>query len=205
MSAHATALLDASATLPVVRQFDAQMLRCVENEDLSSAQQDALLDWAHHHLISAYVAVFLDTFAEPAARSLAARSRLHPCGSAMEVIAEMLQGGLPLEAADLSFHCPPRGCERARALSDRLTAWVRRRTVLAAQRTRLHTNEELTRLKKIIEAHLLTAALARFGLLELLEEALPPLPALDATTGACLGALRATRGLAWTPDGAVIG
>lgn len=133
----------------------------------------------------------------------AAQEFICPCRAAIEVIGNMLQGGMPL-GEEMTFRCPPRACPRALALSQKLPAWLRRRVVLAAQRTRLHTEAELAALWEAVEAHLLTGAVAWFELADYLEVEVPTLDDLDAATRGCLEAVRGTRGLAWTRDEVVL-
>ena len=186
----------------MVRQLDEQILLGVEEESLSPVQQSELLGWVHAHLLTAYVAFNLDALAAVAAKS-AAKRRVLACGSVIEMISNLLQGGLPLED-DLTFHCPPSCCQRADALRGRLPGWVRRRVVLAAQRTRWHTEAELACLWEAVEAHLITGAIAEFALAELLDVEVPDLDALETTTLECLEAMRGARDLSWTPTGAAL-
>lgn len=185
-----------------MRQLDEQILACVEDRSLVVQQRDELLTWVHDHLLSAYAANLLDLYPGPAPK-FAARHLICPCRSVIEMIGNMLQGGVPLEP-DFTFRCPPSGCPSALALSRKLPAWLRRRVTLAAQRTRLHTDAELAALWGASEEHLLTGAPVWFDLNEFLEVDVPTLDALDASTRGCLEAIRGTRGLIWTPAGAVL-
>ncbi len=194
-------VLSVSVTTPVVRQLDQQLLECVEGESLSAAQQAELLAWAHCHLLSVYVALHLDASPDPAAPS-ADKRLIDPCTGVVEIISNMLLGEVPVEE-DLTFRCPPVCCERSRALSNRLSVWVRRRIELAAQRTRWHTDAELAALWAAVEAHLITGCIARFGLADLLKVKVPALRGLEPTTRGCLQAMWGTRGLAWRASGAV--
>lgn len=195
--------LPTGVTAGVVRQLDQQLLQCVEDEALSAAQQAELLAWAHGHLLVAYVAMRLDVLTILAAES--ADNRLvNPCRSAVDMIENMLQGGVPLDN-DLTFRCPPVCCPCADALHTRLLAWMRQRIRLAAQRTRWHTDAELDQLWAAVETHLLVDSVVGVGLDEWLEVDVPRAETLEAATGGCLEAMRAGRGLAWTPAGAVLG
>ena len=182
----------------MVQAFDQQILGCVEDESLSPTQQAELLAWTHDHLLSAYAAFALDVLALAAGKRQA-KHRINACHSVVEIISNMLDGGIPLEAEDMTFHCPPLCCRRAQALSQRLPGWIRRRVVLAAQRTRWHTEAELTALWEAIEAHLITGAIAEFELADLLGVEVPDLKALETTTLGCLEAMNGAQGLSWEP------
>lgn len=190
-------------TTAVVQQFNRQLLQCVEDEALSAAQQAELLAWAHGHLLVAHVALRLDDLTLLAAESADSRF-VNPCHSAVNLINHMLQGGVPLED-DLTFRCPPVCCPCADVLHARLLAWMRQRVRLAAQRTRWHTDAELDRLWQAVEAHLLVDSLVEFELADCLDADVPSAETLEAMTSGCLEAMRAGRGLAWTPAGAVLG
>ncbi len=188
----------------VVRRFDTQILVCVEDEDLSLRQQNKLRAWAHRHLLSTSVAAYLD------ARTLAttdpALTRLiHPCDSSVEMITQMLRGGIPL-GADQIFECPPTGCSRADALARKLPGWLRRRIVHAAQRTRLHTAQELSALWQAVKIHLLGGAIVWLRLTEWLDDDadMPDVKVIHAAALGCLKVMRAERGIAWTPAGVVL-
>ena len=196
------ASLDFESTAPVVRQLDQQILLGVEDECLSAAQQAELLAWVHAHLLSAYVAFTLDALALVAGKPMPHR-RILACRGGVETISLMLEGGLPL-GEDLTFACPPVCCRGAQDLGGRLAGWVRRRVVLAAQRTRWHTEAELACLWEAVEAHLITGAIVEFELSDLLEVDVPAREALEATTRRCLEAMRAARDLSWTPAGAAL-
>ena len=182
----------------MVRALDRQILQCVEDESLSPGQQSELLTWVHDHLLSAYTAFTLDVFSLAAGKSVE-RHRINACRSVIEIISNMLDGGIPLEMEDMTFHCPPICCRRAQALSKRLPGWIRHRAVLAAQRTRWHTDAELAALWEGIEAHLITGAIAEFELADLLDVDVPALKALEATTFQCLEAMNGAQGLSWEP------
>ena len=190
------------ALSPVVLQLDMQILGCVLDEQLSDRQQGELLRWVHSHLISAYVAMQFDKRFDGTV-DLALKRLVHPCLTNISMIGQMIQGGVPLEP-DLTFHCPPSGCPRSLALARKLPAWLQRRVVLAAQRTRLHTQAELKALWKAIKIHLITGALAWFELDDLLEVELPAAETLHIITRDYLEAVYKVRGLAWTPAGVVL-
>ena len=185
----------------MVRQIDKQILLCVEDECLSSAQQAELLAWVHAHLLSAYVAFTLDALSLVAGKPVPERRILAWGG--VETISLLLEGELPLRE-DLTFHSPPACCPRAHDLCGRLSGWIRRRVALAAQRTRWHTEAELACVWEAVEAHLITGAVAEFELTDLLDVEVPALEALEATTLRCLEAMREARDLAWTPAGAAL-
>ena len=71
--------------------------------------------------------------------------------------------------------------------------------MLAAQRTRWHTEAELAALWEAIEAHLITGAIAEFGLSELLDAEVLALKTLETTTFGCLEAMNGAQGLSWEP------
>ena len=194
--------LAVDSTLPVVQQLDEQILECVEDESLSAHQRDKLLAWVHSHLLSAYVAVQLDAYLDATAKP-AAKRPVAPCLSAVEMISQLLQGGVPLGPGG-TFQCPPSGCARALTLSQKMPVWVRRRIVLAAQRTRFHEEAELKALWSAVEAHLITDATVEFELADLIHADVPSAEALDAVTLGCLEAMHGVRGLVWTPAGAVL-
>ena len=194
-------LLDIWLTLSVVRQFDEQFLECVEDEDLSAQHRNELLAWAHNHLFCAYLAIQLDRCRDLTAESVPKRF-IRPCRTVIDMIGQMLQGGIPL-GEDMTFHCPPCVCPQTIVFNRRLSAWLRHRIALAAQRTRLHTDMELDAIWKSIEGYLVTCALVWFELADLLDVEVPDAETLDATTRDCLDAVRGERGLAWTPSGAV--
>ena len=146
----------------MVRQLDKQILLCVEDESLPPAQQNELLAWVHGHLLSAYVGLTLDALSFVAGKPVPKR-RILVCNSAVETINFMLDGGLPLGEDD-TFQSPPVCCHHASDLCSWLPGWVRRRVVLAAQRTRWHTEAELACLWEAVEAHLITGAVAEFKL-----------------------------------------
>lgn len=185
-----------------MRQLDEQILECVEDESLSAHQQNELLAWVHSHLLSAYVAVQLIAYTD-SMTGPAPESPVHTCLSAVEMIDQMLQGGVPLGPSG-TFQCPPSGCASALALSQAMTAFVHRRIILVAQRTRLHAEAELTALWSTVEDHLITGAIAGFELADLLDADVPSAEALDAITLGCLEAMDGVRGLVWTPAGAVL-
>ncbi len=187
-----------------MQQLDEQILEVVAGESLSAPQQADLLAWTHRHLLAAYVAEQLDARPDPALPP-AWRRLIHPCHTDVDMIGEMLQGGVPLEP-DLTFHCPPTGCPGAQALSEKLPGWLRRRVALAAQRTRLHTEAELAELWENIEAHLVAGAMVWFKLADLLypPTSLPAKKTVHATTRACLDAVRAARGISWDPTGTTL-
>lgn len=197
----ARASLPITPTSAVVRQFDAQILACVAGESPTAQQRADLLAWMHEHLLSTYVADLLDLYPGPVP-AFASKRRICPCRSSIEIAGNMLQGAIPLEP-DHTFLCPPSGCPRALALSKKLPVWLRRRVVLAAQRTRLHDEMELTALWQAVEEHLLTGAMAWFDFTDYLQVDVPTLEALDVTTRGCLAAAHGTLGLIWTPAGAV--
>ena len=191
MSTHAptkTLFLDVTSKTSVVRHLDEQILLCVKDEPLSPAQQSELLVWVHDHLLSVFVASHLDARHNRAAKSAAAH-RISWCDSVIETISQMLQGGVPLGGSS-TFECPPSCCSCAQALTGRLPKWVRSRIVLAAQRTRLHTEAELAVVWDTVEAHLITAAIAAFELSEFLDTDFPVRKKLDAQTLGCLEAMR---------------
>ena len=185
----------------MVRRLDKQILECVRYEALSACQQGELLAWVRAHLLSAYVAIRMEMYPGPTAKPARKRFVL-PCCTMVDVISQMLQGGIPL-GEDRAFHCPPSGCPRALALSRELPAWLHRRILLAAQRTRLHAPAELAELWETIEAHLLTEAVTWFELTDLLDIDIPATQTL-LTTNHCLDVARGQRGIAWTPAGAVL-
>ena len=113
-----------------MRQLDDQILACVEDQSLSTPQQSELLTWLHDHLVSAYVADLLDLYSG-SVPAFAAKELICPCRAAVDVVGNMLQGGIPL-GEKMTFECPPQACPRALALSQKLPAWLRRRVVLAA-------------------------------------------------------------------------
>ena len=188
-------------TQSVVRQFDEQILECVEDEDLTAQQRNELLAWAHNHLSCAYLAIQLDRYRDLTAESVP-KHFIRPCRTVIDMISQMLQGGVPL-GDDMTFHCPPWVCPQTIAFNRRLSAWLRHRIVLAAQRTRLHTGMELDAIWQSIEGYLVTCALVWFELADSLDVEVPDAETLDATTRDCLDAVRGGRGLVWTPSGAV--
>ena len=187
----------------MTQRFDAQILACVEDEELSSHQQGELLAWAHRHLLSTCVAAHLD--ACPLATTDPAPPWLiRPCCSNVEMIIQMLQGGIPL-GADRIFECPPTGCSRADALARKMPVWLRQRVVLAAQHTRLHSAEDLDALWAAVEAHLLGGAITWFDLTKWSDNADMPDPeVLHAAALGCLKVVRGERGIAWTPAGVIL-
>ena len=205
MNTHAptgTFFLDFTPKASVVRHLDEQILLCVKDESLSPAQQSELLVWVHDHLLSVYVASYLDARHNRAAK-LAAGHRISGCDSVIETISQMLQGGVPMDE-DGNFECPPSCCPCAQALRGRLPKWVRGRIVIAAQRTRWHTEAELAALWETVEAHLITAAIVAFDLSRSLDMHGPLRKRLDVPTLGCLDAMRGARGLSWAPTGAAV-
>lgn len=192
---------DTWLTQSVVRQFDEQILECVEDDDLTAHQRNELLIWAHNHLFCAYLAIQLDTRRDLTAGP-ESRCSIRPCSTVIDMIGQMLQGGVPL-GEDMVFHCPPFSCPQTLVFNRRLTAWLRHRVVLAAQRTRLHGDMELDAIWKSIEGYLVTCALVWFELADLLDVEVPAAETLDATTRDLLDVVRGERGLVWTPSGAV--
>ena len=185
----------------MAQQLDKQILECVQGEALCERQQSELLAWVHSHLLSPYVALRMEMYPGLATKP-APKRFVPPCCTMVEAISQMLQGGIPL-GEDLTFACPPSGCPRALALSRELPAWLRRRVLLAAQRTRLHSDAELTALWQAIEAHLVTEAVAWFELADWLAVDVPADQTLLATNH-CLDVARGQRGVTWTPAGAVL-
>ena len=198
----ATLFLHFTFKTTVVRRLDEQIFLCIEDESLSPAQQSELLAWVHDHLLSAYVASYLDARHNRAAKS-AAKHRISSCDSVIETIRHMIYGGMPV-GEDGTFECPPSCCSCAQALSGRLPGWVHGRIVFAAQRTRWHTEAELAALWETVEAHLLTAAIAAYGLSELLDVDVPARKRIDTPTLGCLEATCGARGLSWAPTGAAV-
>ncbi len=195
--------LDTTPAHAVTQRLDRQLLACVQDEELSPGQQDKLIAWAHRHVLSTCIATYF--VAHPlTAAGPASPQPIRPCCSNIEMITRMLQGDIPL-GADHVFACPPTDCSRADALARKLPAWLRRRVVLAAQRTRLHTAKELALLWKAVEAHLLGGAIVWLEFTSWLDRVdLPDEEVIHAAMLGCLQVVRGQRGIAWTPAGAVL-
>ena len=200
-----------------LKRLDQRVLQSASPQ-MDESRKAQLLAWVHHHLMVPVIIERDRHLVSPLPSEELAVEAARPSLNRINIVALLLSGavGVDEHLAFRNLVPPPPGWEFAvagiagdsvppagGAVAAELVGWLHRRLTLAAQRTRLHSDEEIQALLGWAEAELILCALGCFHLDQYLGIAVPPYEQTALSPTLITLAARGHVSIEWTPDGPV--